>query len=326
MATYALLVLPSANRVYGRAAPALACAELRVVLGVEASVESIAGRSYLVFSVDEAVDAAAVAALSSSFALFEVCGGDLLRPVPLPAVERFDDDLVTIQRYAGKTNEQFTRLLLNVARALAGRCARVLDPVAGRGTTLNHALLLGWSAAGVEVDGKAVDAYESFLRQWLRDKGVRHSWDAGRVRRDGKVVGRRFSASLDGGLDVVVVQDETRMAGEHFRRGSFDAVVGDLPYGVQHGGRSGGSGPRSRSPLAMLEEAVPSWVSVLRAGGSMVLAVNTKVAGLDAVGALLAGAGLDVVSLDGFEHRVDHAIQRNVVAAVKPPAGRASAS
>lgn len=324
MATYALLVLPSANRVYGRAAPALASAELRVVLGVEASVESIAGRSYLVFSVDDAVDAAAVAALSSSFALFEVCDGGLLRPVPLPVVERFDEDLVTIQRYAGKTNEQFTRLLLNVAGALAGRCTRVLDPVAGRGTTLNHALLLGWSAAGVEVDGKAVDAYESFLRQWLRDKGVRHSWDAGRVRRDGKVVGRRFSASLDDGLDVVVVQDETRMAGEHFRRGSFDAVVGDLPYGVQHGGRSGGSsGSRARSPLAMLEEALPAWVTVLRAGGSMVLAVNTKVAGFDAVRALLGGAGLDVLPLEGFEHRVDHAIQRDVVAAVKPTAGQA---
>ena len=118
MATYALLVLPSANRVYGQAAPALAAAELRVVVGVEASVEAIAGLPYLVFSVDGAVDAEAVAALSSSFALFEMAdGGDLLRPVPLPSVERFDDDLVTIQRYAGKTNERFTRLLLNVAGA-----------------------------------------------------------------------------------------------------------------------------------------------------------------------------------------------------------------
>ena len=193
--------------------------------------------------------------------------------------------------------------------------------MAGRGTTLNHALLLGWSAAGVEVDGKAVDAYESFLRQWLRDKGVRHKWDGGRIRRDGKVVGRRWSAALDDGLDVVVVQDETRMAAEHFRRGSFDAVVGDLPYGVQHGGRSGSAAgsasSRARSPLAMVEEALPAWVSLLRPGGSMVLAVNTKVASVGAVGELLSAAGLEVVPLEGFEHRVDHAIQRDVVAAVK---------
>ena len=46
-------------------------------------------------------------------ALFER-DGDALRPVELPRRDRFDDDLLTILKYPGKTNELFTKLLLNV--------------------------------------------------------------------------------------------------------------------------------------------------------------------------------------------------------------------
>ena len=37
--------------------------------------------------------------------------------MPLAREDRFDDDLLTIPKYPGKTNEQFTRLLLNVTLA-----------------------------------------------------------------------------------------------------------------------------------------------------------------------------------------------------------------
>ena len=61
---------------------------------------------------------------SATFALFEHVG-ELLRPIPLVSPQRWPDDLVTIQRYPGKTNEQFTRLLLNLALGCArGRPVR----------------------------------------------------------------------------------------------------------------------------------------------------------------------------------------------------------
>ena len=73
---------------------------------------------YLTFAVPEpglgARDLAHLANLSAAYALFERVGDDLLRPVPLRPLARFDSDLITIPKYAGKTNEQFTRLLLNV--------------------------------------------------------------------------------------------------------------------------------------------------------------------------------------------------------------------
>ena len=130
MNRYAFLILPSHNRVYADAAPSLARAELAVVSAAlpdggisEGSVAQtvIGGVTYVTFTADELSDGgvAQLANLSSLYALFEVAGpdGELLRPVPLRRLDRFDDDLLTILKYQGKTNEQFTKLLLNVTLA-----------------------------------------------------------------------------------------------------------------------------------------------------------------------------------------------------------------
>jgi SAM-dependent methyltransferase len=302
----ALLVQPSVNRVYGRAAPALAAAELRVLGASEVEAVDIAGVPYVVFS---GLSPEAVAGASCAYALFSVEGSAdaVLRPVPLPPVDRFDDDLLTIQRYTGKTNEQFTRLLVNVALAAAGGGTRVLDPVAGRGTTLNAAVVRGLSAAGVERDGKAVEAYEAFFKTWLRDKRVKHRFEAGRIRRDGLVVGRRLDWTLADGPTVTMIHDDTRQAPLHLRKGSFDALVADLPYGVQH----------SASPGALVAEALEGWASLLRPGGGAALAFNLKTLPRPVLTAVVEAAGLAVLEADGFEHRVDHAIQRDVLLAVR---------
>src|SRR5690242_4182173 len=116
---YALLIAPSANRVYASEATRLTGSELAMfgtVLSVpptEVAEESLGGVPYVGFTaaLTEA-DLAYLANLSSIYVLFDVVG-DLLRPVPLHPLAHFDDDLITIPKYAGKTNEQFTKLLLN---------------------------------------------------------------------------------------------------------------------------------------------------------------------------------------------------------------------
>jgi len=108
MVEYAALALPSANRVYAASAPELMAAELRVVGGGaigEIAAELIGGRPYLVFG-GPALDGRndhALARLSALYALFER-RGDLLRPIELDPGQALDDDIVTIQRYVGKTN------------------------------------------------------------------------------------------------------------------------------------------------------------------------------------------------------------------------------
>jgi SAM-dependent methyltransferase len=343
MTDYALLLLPSANRVYADAAVELTVAELeifdRAVLGDRLDgigPTTIAGVDYVRFGADElsARDLAFLANASAAYALFAVRDG-LLEPIELTRLDRFDDDLITIQKYPGKTNEQFTKLLLNVtllARANAPSMVdsqlRVLDPLCGRGTTLNQALTYGYDAAGMDLDGKDYQAYATFVRTYLERKRLKHRMEEGPIRRERKVVGRRLTVSLAATRDAYkagetqtldVVNADTVRAMEFFKPATFDAVVADAPYGVHHGS----TGPKGlrRGPMDLLVEAVPIWARLLRPGGAIGLSWNTHVAKRADAAALLTAAGLRVLDEGPYarlEHRVDQAITRDVLVATKP--------
>ena len=262
MPSYALLVRPAANRVFGGDARRLLRSELlavdRLRGGSLDAVEALdlAGVPYL--AIEGRPDVSAVAALSSAFALFErerLEDGDVLRPVELPRVERYDGDLVTIQRYVGKTNETLTRLLVNLGLAAAGvTTGKVLDPLCGRGTTLNQALLLGCDAFGIDVDAKDIAGYSTFLTTWLQDKRIKHQTDrsAGR-HRFRLTIGRKGEPQQV----VDVATGDTTEAPALFGRNHVDAVVTDLPYGVQHGAT--GAARLSRRPDELLAAALPVW-------------------------------------------------------------------
>jgi SAM-dependent methyltransferase len=342
MARYALLLRPSTNRVYAAAATRLTVAEVGVfnatVLGGrlrEVGGATIGGVPYVAFTADrfDERDAAFLANTSSIYALFGWVDDRLLEPVELCPLDRFDDDLITIQKYQGKTNEQFTKLLLNVtllASAFAGemleRRFRVLDPLCGRGTTLNQALMYGFDAAGIEIDQKDFEAYSSFLRTWLERKRLKHCAEVTRVRRERRFVGRRLHVDVGvtkesyrsgDSLELVYVNADTTKALEFYRPRTFDLVVADAPYGVQHGSRSGDRGLH-RNPLDLLAAAAPVWARLLRAGGALGISWNSKVARRADAVALLAGAGLEPLDSGpwlGFSHRVDQAIVRDVVVA-----------
>ncbi len=355
MSHYAFLILPSHNRVYADAAPGLARAELAVLgaalpdggIGAGSVAGAvIGGVPYVTFEAGELSprDAGLLANLSSLYALFEVTGDGLerpvLRPVPLRRLDRYDDDLLTILKYPGKTNEQFTKLLLNVTLAssafageLGSRRLAVLDPLCGRGTTLNQALMYGFDAYGADIDARDVAAYAAFIQRWLKDKRLKHQADFAPVRRDRKVVARRLTARFAAGRDeykagdvqrLEVVEADTTRVGEFFRPASADLVVADLPYGVQHGshasGRAGGRA-LARSPLDLLREAAPAWARALRPGGALGISWNTLVTRREDAAGALAAAGLRVLDsapYHGFRHRVDQAINRDILIARKP--------
>src|SRR5258708_31067785 len=217
MSRYAFLILPSHNRVYGGAAPALARADLGGLGSAlpagkidAASVGEaiIGGVPYVTFEAGElsGADTGLLGNLSSLYALFEAGGeegAEVLRPVTLRRLDRYDDDLLTILKYQGKTNEQFTKLLLNVtlaasafARDAGSRRLAVLDPLCGRGTTLNQAIMYGFDAYGADIDGRDIEAYAVFLQRWLKDKRLKHQADFSPVRRDRRVVAKRLRAEF----------------------------------------------------------------------------------------------------------------------------------
>lgn len=354
MRRYLLLTAASSNRVYAGEAPRLTVAELSAfgerVLGARPrnpAPVTVAGVPYVEFTTDEPLserDLRYLSCLSTAYALFEA-EGELLRPVPLTPPARYDEDLVTIPKYAGKTNEQFTRLLLNVTVLASVKAAQmterrlvVLDPLAGRGTTLNHALRYGYDAIGIEIDGRHVDAYSAFLHTWLRRKRIKHTVELTPIRRDKRKVARRLTATvaptkeaMRGGdvQRVTMLHADAVAARDFLHAGCCDVIVTDTPYGVAHGSlsRGGGAlgalppGARERNPLDLLEAALPGWVELLRQGGALGLAVNVHVAPRDKVRALLEQVGLTVVdspAYEGFAHWVDQGITRDVVVAVKP--------
>src|SRR6266568_9184700 len=211
MSTYAFLILPSFNRVYADSAAALAQAELDVfnlsaLNGriTDVGRRDICGVPYVTFDCADFSDhdAALLANLSSLYALFGV-EGDMLRPVRMRRLDRFDDDLITILKYPGKTNEQFTKLMLNVTLMSSGfasdmltRRFSVLDPLCGRGTTLNQAAMYGFDAYGADIDRRAIEAYSVFIQRWLKDKRIKHHAEYGPVRRERQVVAQRLQVSF----------------------------------------------------------------------------------------------------------------------------------
>jgi SAM-dependent methyltransferase len=344
MPRYAMLLAPSANRVYADGAGRLSRTELTVFAGagvLDATIDDIGetpigGVGYLTFGTDTALgarDVAFLSNLSSSYALFEQAGEDLLRPVQMAGLARYDSDLITIPKYAGKTNEQFTKLLLNLTILCSASAPRmldaqlvVLDPLCGRGTTLNQALMYGYDAVGVEIDGKDVEAYAAFLKTWLKRKRLKHTADIVPVRRDRKLVARRLEVSMAASKEdhkagavqklTVLHADTTKLDGI-LRGGIADVIVADAPYGVAHGSVTE-EGGLSRRPLDLLERAVPQWLPLLRPGGALGLSWNTNVARRELAEDILLAAGLEIVELPELAHRVDQSIERDVLVARKP--------
>ena len=339
-----LLLAPSSNRVYAGDAARLNAAEITVMadaLGLNARVRpvTVAGVDYLNIEGDDDLLTRVVSEASGAFALFGSADG-LLRPTALERRRPYSDDLVTIQKYQGKTNEQFTHLLLNVTAALAKRpqalldgSLHVLDPMCGRGTTLNTCLLRGIDVTGVDLDKKDFEAYQAFITTWLRSHRLKHEIDASQVRREGRTLGRALELETAPTKEdwkagrtqqVTYLNVDTTRLGRVMRRTSVDVVVADTPYGVQHGSHGD---KLDRSPVQLLERALPSWHDTLRTGGTVGLAYNRHVVKPAELAELLDAHGFSVVhghgapaaglDEDAFRHRVDASIDRDIVVARK---------
>ncbi|MTI96719.1 MAG: SAM-dependent methyltransferase [Firmicutes bacterium] len=335
---YVILVLPNHNRVYREQAPSLAIEELAalnqyVFTGQLSDIrqEQVGGLDCIAFSGPELEpwQLEYVRTLSFCFGCFQR-EGELLRPIDLPGEDYFPDDLLTILKYSGKTNEAFTALLYNVtlwAGAFGDRFferLRILDPVCGRGTTLYYALTRGHDADGLELAKADVQVIDQFLSRYLQEHRYKHQIQRGRVTRPQGGTGRRITAQgakskeelKANPFSLNVINDDTVNVNNHFARGTYHALVADLPYGVQHGGSGTGRGHISAG--ALLSRALPVWTKVLKKGGTVGVSWNVNATPRSAIVTELEAAGLELVpGLEGFEHRVDQAVRRDLAVARK---------
>jgi len=280
--------------------------------GVSAAVDAHPTLTFL--DVDLPVDAAAaLVGLSGVQGVFEVVG-DGLHVVDADPGLALPAELVWGAKYRGKTHELVTLLALNLATitCTAPGPRRVLDPMAGRGTTLFWAARHGLSAWGIEQDPRAIADVQRHVKRQAQLHRIKHRESRGWVgpkRKDG--VGHFVEYELPGATVRLVTGDSRRLP-QLLGPQTFSIVVADLPYGVQHVGRDG-----TRNPLAVLEACASGWVDALAPGGAMVLIFNRLQPRRADLERVFADRGLEVRPID-VAHRMSESIWRDLLVLYKP--------
>ncbi len=292
----------------------------------------LAGQSYLLLTVDELLVTydqvqSLIGRLGASSEVHEYflqlgeVMGPLLRPLEPHFVPFVPLEMAEARRYKGKTNEIFTRVLLNAAvfaGAYADRFAerlRILDPLAGGGTTLFLALAAGYDAFGIEIERQDVETTTVFIRQYLDGERIRYK----ETDEHGRRAGRRhqFEIGPKGqSRNLVIAQGDAQDAVLHMREvvggPRMHAIVADLPYGIQHFGEIS----------SLLSKMLPVWESMLFPGGSIALAWNaTRIERSEMLGLFSAHTALEIRDdppYTQFAHAVDRVIKkRDIIVAVK---------
>ena len=332
----AMLIWPHANARYREAIRPLAERELLLTLlrvSPDADPASfgigytdLAGVDALCFDLPEA-SPEAFALLSRHSALYLLCtlrpDGALL-PVQGPAPACLGEDLSGILKYKGKTNERFTRFLLNCAMLLcraeipAGERPLFGDPMCGRGTAVFEALNLGWNAFGSDIDAADVNEAASFYKRYLEYHRRKHSQKTASmtIPRGGSASVRAIAAQGAGEARFAVCDaaDLAYVCG----RNSLHVAAADLPYGIQH---APGAGRRMSTMEDLLRRALPGMAASLRPGGVAALSFNVNTLPRASVLREMEAAGLEPCVgplFEGLEHWVEQAVTRDCCFARKP--------
>ncbi len=345
MYSYLVLQDPGHNKVYFEQSKQLALAELTLTCEKfteqcsDVAILHIAGIRYLSFKSNAELEAKSLELLSQmsfAFALYEQKdsnGREVLIPISKSFVPNVDPKISSILKYPGKTNELFTRMMINIAR-LTGKPSkgtpRLFDPIAGRGTTLYEGMIYGFDVIGMEIKPQPVQEATQFLKKYFETEKIKHRFDKYKLKGKSKnptVQKLEFVYAKDKQLfknpvnqkKVSFIESNSALANEYFKSNLFDFIVGDLPYGIAHNNASK-SINNSRNPYTFLKDSLDSWLDVLKPGGTIVLAWNSFLLDMENMRELMESHGYHTLkggAFDQFEHMVDRSIKRNVVVAIK---------
>ena len=340
MFKYALLQNPGHNRVYFNSSGKLAKNELSAMFFdviTEIKEEIFGGIEYITFSSGNKLsedDIILLSRLSFVYAIFEIHDNKLFLPVTKNHSYFFSDDLNMILKYSGKTNEIFTRMMINVAVAASGfksgflENLNLLDPVCGKGTTVFDGLICGYNSYGADLSDKLINESSRFLKKYLETGKYKHTLKEQKISGTGhenipfksqrhlfELAKNKTDKKSDKNLLCEFIDGDTRNVGKYYKKNTFHIIVGDLPYGIQHDNTTGGN--KMRNPVNLIKTSVPAWTEVLKPGGAIVLAWNTFLLKRDELEKIFTDNMLDVKTFGDFSHRVDQAINRDIIIGVK---------
>ena len=342
MNQYAILANPGHNRIYFDAAMSIAYSELKAITSgyeielMEVEEGNIGLPACICFKTKEPLTAEILKAIGTSsiyYALFEIVEGGLLKPISPEDFKTFPESMTQILRYNGKTNEQFTRLMVNLAVSACETKApvlKLLDPMCGKGTTLYEGLIRGLDVVGIEIDEKWVHEIETFIVRFMKTGKYKHRIQTAKIPGpNGKKMADSFTLTaavekedfLNGDFQTMQLYSaDTRKSDLILKKKSCDIIVSDLPYGVQHGSKNQGVSNMERNPLWLLQSALPAWHTALKAKGSIVLSFNEFTMKREDLAVLMEEKGFKVLDEEPYNdylHRVDQSINRNLIVAIK---------
>lgn len=334
-----MLLKPHANARYRQSLQQLAMIELQTILnawmpGVEPQPQLVGGESFLCFDAPEMPEGLwqALFRHSGCALLCEEPAQGLLRPLVRQADWFLPEELPQVLKYKGKTNADFTLMLLNCAVAASAFAKNegpltVLDPVCGKATTAFCALCLGHNAIGVDRDDKALREADTYFARSLKLNRIKHKRTEGSQTLSGGGHAHTVDYSValsaqeqkQGKVRTLrLISGDAGSLGRMMKPGSCHIIVGDLPYGVQH---APSEGRGLSSPERLLARIADGCSQVLKPGGVAAFSFNAYTLPREKAAAALAASGLEVLSqppFDGFAHWVEQAVERDAVLAVKP--------
>lgn len=269
--------------------------------------------------------------LSANYILFEI-HGDLLKPLNGSKSSYFKRDLSSILKYSGKTNEDFTAMMINVG-IFSSKFAKdfdtplqILDPMCGRGTSLYQGLIMGYNVSGVEINSRDCEAIDKYLKRYLKFHKYKHETAHQTIVINKQKKGIKYTIETANTIEHFKKKDRRKIqfasgntldVNDYYKKESFHVIATDIPYGVQHASTSKDQFVDMEKLLA---SAALAWHKVLKKGGAVVIAYNNFTLSKDTLKCLFEKAGYKVLTeapYDGFEHWVEQAVNRDIFVALK---------
>lgn len=342
---YAILYNPGHNRVYFDTSLKLSISEFNIAAKNfstgfdDVRSQNLFGIEYLTFQTNDELsdsDIRIIFELSFIYALFKaenINGEFYLKPIQSNKKNFVSDSIGTILKYTGKTNEIFTRMMINVAYYSQPNRENIklLDPLAGKGTTLYEGLIKGFDVYGIEIGDKVVSESYHFLKKFLETSKYKFEYNSLRISGPDKSFSalrhtfetaetkEAFKNKMTKTIEMIA--GNSMYADKYYKKNYFDIIVGDLPYGIQHGNVTNEKqSSLTRNPSELLNACLPAWLNVLKNDGVIVLAWNKNVLPRKKLEQIFEEKGLTVENDEAylrFEHRVDQSILRDIIAVRK---------
>lgn len=336
---YGILRYPHPNSRYFDSTKGLLECELGIIFNsINESIEFlgyeiIGGVELFAFNVEVMTDEILemIYSVSSNYILFKIEEAGLF-PMNNWKTTYFKEDMASILKYSGKTNESFTAMMINLGIYTSDfknknkKELTLYDPMCGRGTTLFQGLIMGYNVAGIDIDYKATSEINKFLRRYLKYHMYKHSASHQTIIMDKDRKGVKYTFETSDTVENYKKKDrrtirfadgDTLDANLFYKKDSFHTMVTDLPYGVQH---SGTSKKEFMDIGKLLEKAAVAWKIVLKKGGTVVLSYNTHNIKREVLTNIFEAAGYTVLK-DGYfeklEHWVEQAVNRDIFIAKK---------